>query len=79
MASDIRECDICGTVFRILEVGYRAYNQIELPSLSKLQTTVEHALNSNIREYVSSYDYDVCTSCLIAICKAMLAQGELRK
>ena len=76
MANDVRRCDVCGTVFKIVEGGYRPYNRIELPIRRSLQSITE-CTQSDARGYVLMHDYDVCPGCLIAICKTILARREL--
>ncbi len=77
MASNVRECDICGGVFKVAHISGRKYNLIELPSPQKLERIAKCALDSNIRGYVEIRVCDVCTDCIIAICEAMLARREL--
>lgn len=75
MTNDVRRCDVCGTVFNIA-IGYWKYNQTKLPAIHILHDIITQ-LNSNAREYIHTWNCDVCADCLIAIYKAMLARKEL--
>ena len=82
MASDIRRCDICSTVFKVREMSFAPhnYNKIELPIPQSLRTIIERVKNSNARGHRGHVDvdlYDVCADCAIAICEAMQARRDL--
>ena len=82
MTSNIRKCDVCGTVFEINERSHAPhnYNKIELPIPGSLKSIIERVMTSNARGYRSHVNvdlYDVCADCITAICEAMLVRREL--
>ncbi len=79
MTSNVRKCDICGNIFEIVLTSAQKYNQLKLPSLTSLKCIAECALHSDIRGRVWTQDCDVCTSCLLAICKAIFMRMELEE
>ena len=78
MASNVRKCDVCGSVFEISHAGGCSYNRLALPSPRSLRECItEYASGNDIRKGVWTRDYDICVSCLVAICEAMLARKGL--
>ena len=79
MASNIRKCDICGTIFKI---KVHSYSQIKLPNLKDLDYKVERIkdviVNKSALGPVAMIEYDVCGYCLLRLCEVLQGLCSIR-
>jgi len=80
MASDVRECDVCGTVFKI-DKPY--YYTLTLPDLEHLdgviESTKDQMAKKDVRAYVGSHQYDLCNRCILHLCEVLQGLYSIRE
>ena len=80
MASNVRECDVCGAIFKI---KIHSYSQIKLPNLKDLNHKVERIKDVIVTEDalgpVAMIEYDVCGFCLLRLCEVLQSLHSIRR
>ena len=80
MASDVRECDVCRTVFKIDESYYYT---LTLPDLEHLDGVIENmkdqVAKKDVRAYVGSHQYDLCNHCILHLCEVLQGLYSIRE